>query len=371
MRVGNIQDYNPFLHLPETWYLVDGSSPLIDGYARTVIAVSPKSSHSDDNRYQAVFKRGPQIYYMPPWEFDELSKCRESVNIYRVVPMKLMEELYIKIGGVPRYVLQFPMLALYRGDTVSDAEEFAYYRIKCAIDQVKDVSKLLQSFSQARESLNYSSRLLHYWPINGGKNYTLKWASSHIEEKLVEHLTDQAWGNLLNQLAIKDGSINRGCMFELYVHHIFRKGSCEFEIKELGGSELGRLSVPKDPTIKFIKTPTELSGETDGVLFIPSIPNFACIDFFLAPDKMFQVTVSPNHPIKMEPFKTIVEKIAQKKKVPRLYFVVPGDIYCDFTPQNFLTTAGTVAKSPAASIRGIKQYALKIDLEGGLKKGGL
>ncbi|KAI7822706.1 hypothetical protein BC939DRAFT_177436 [Gamsiella multidivaricata] len=67
LRYGDIEDFRPFLNLPETWYLVDSSpNPLLER-ARTIISASPKTLHSEMNQYQEVDKRVPWRYYMAPW----------------------------------------------------------------------------------------------------------------------------------------------------------------------------------------------------------------------------------------------------------------------------------------------------------------
>ncbi|KAG0245629.1 hypothetical protein BG011_002751, partial [Mortierella polycephala] len=107
-------------------------------------------------------------------------------------------------------------------------------------------------------------------------------------------------------------------------------------------------------------------------LFIPTIPNFPCIDLALAPDKLFQATVSLNHPIKQAPLKELAENIlgnewekgGKNGSHLGLYFVVPNRIYADFKAQDYCTSAGVVSqKVPAIVQQRVRQYALKIDLD--------
>ncbi|KAG0290729.1 hypothetical protein BGZ98_003304, partial [Dissophora globulifera] len=87
-------------------------------------------------------------------------------------------------------------------------------------------------------------------------------------------------------------------------------------------------------------------------LFIPTIPSFPCIDLALASNKLFQVTVSLNHPIKQTPLKEIAESILgnEWKKGGKsenhlgLYFVVPNWIYADFRAQGYSTSAGMASQ---------------------------
>ena len=81
------------------------------------------------------------------------------------VPQDLMERLYAKMGGVPRYILQASETEFVRNpNDIITAEDKAFSRVRRAIDEVKDASKLLEYIGQAKDSLEFSSRLLHRWP---------------------------------------------------------------------------------------------------------------------------------------------------------------------------------------------------------------
>lgn len=114
VRYGDIKDFAPFLTLPETWYLVDSSPEPVLNQARTVLAASPKTLFSKASPYQDVDKDVAWRYYMAPWSLEELTHCRDSVEDFNIVPSEMMEELYSKIGGVPRYVLARPMKVIIR-----------------------------------------------------------------------------------------------------------------------------------------------------------------------------------------------------------------------------------------------------------------
>lgn len=101
--------------------------------------------------------------------------------------------------------------------------------------------------------------------------------------------------------------VNRGCSFELYVLHFFRKGGYTFKIKELFGEEKrGKLKVPYKPTAKHFRKTKDLYIEiTEQDLLIPEIPNFPCIDLTLGPSKLLQVTITRDHPLMQNHMKEI------------------------------------------------------------------
>ena len=112
IRRGDAHDFEPFLNLAETWYIVDSSpEPQITG-ARTIYSASPRTLNSDKGQYQEVDKRVIWYYHMAPWEEEELKQCRSNVERFNVVSEEFMSELYCLVGVVPRYVLQTPSRVL-------------------------------------------------------------------------------------------------------------------------------------------------------------------------------------------------------------------------------------------------------------------
>src|SRR5438045_9139927 len=63
-------------------------------------------------------------------------------------------------------------------------------------------------------------------------------------------------------------------------------------------------------------------------------PNFPSVDIILTPNSLFQITISPHHPVKQEPLRKILEKLPAKEKIS-LYFVVPEENFETFTFQNY------------------------------------
>ncbi|KAF9142484.1 hypothetical protein BGX20_007264, partial [Mortierella sp. AD010] len=84
VRSGDLKDFEPFLELRETWYLVDSSpNPLLPA-AKTIIAASPKILYSETSRsYKDIDKRMSWHYYMAPWTLEELEVCRKTIKAYK------------------------------------------------------------------------------------------------------------------------------------------------------------------------------------------------------------------------------------------------------------------------------------------------
>ncbi|KAK5796922.1 hypothetical protein F5H01DRAFT_401352, partial [Linnemannia elongata] len=318
VRSGNIEAFKPFLSLPDTWYFVDSSPDPILGRAKTVISASPKTLFSEARQFKDVEKE------------------------LRVVPLEAVEELYSKIGGVPRYVLRWPMKVL-----------------KLSPDDL-DSAKVTAS----KESLDFSSRLIHRWPTNDHRNFRLEWASTYVAEKVAALLSQDAQKIVLERLISEPNGSASGIMFEAYVLRAFREGGHTFEIRDLLTGDLASLDIPWNPEVTHFDKITPVPA---GTLCIPKICNYPCVDL-LAPRDLFQITVSKSHPVKGPPLSKLISSLLQARWISplgelRLIFVVPSHVYADFEKQDYLTSEGKVYRTVPADIQRVRQYVLKIDLE--------
>ncbi|KAK5796966.1 hypothetical protein F5H01DRAFT_418780 [Linnemannia elongata] len=343
VRSGNIEAFKPFLSLPDTWYFVDSTPDPVLGRAKTVISASPKTLFSEAHQYQDVDKRVAWRYYMAPWSLEELKKCRISVVGFEVVPLEAVEELYSKIGGVPRYVLERPMQNLsLRPNDLERAKVMACERLEQALDRVKDPVMLMQYFSQGRDTLDFSSRLIHRWPMDDHDTFRLEWASTYVAEK----------SGMLKKLVMDPNGSASGIMFEAYVLRTFREGGHIFELKDLETGQSARLEIPRNPEAHY------------AYQRFATMPVSICC----SPPETIPITVSKNHPIKGLPLSKLIDNLIQARWIlphdePRLIFVVPGHVYADFEKQDYLTSEGKVYRTVPADIQRVRQYVLKIDLE--------
>ncbi|OAQ25248.1 hypothetical protein K457DRAFT_1835879 [Linnemannia elongata AG-77] len=337
VRSGDIKDFEPFLSLPDTWYFVDSSPDPVLDRAKTVISASPKTLFSEAHQYQDVDKGVAWRYYMAPWSLEELTMCRTNVTSFQVVPLEAMEDLYAKIGGVPRYVLERPMKELNLiPDDLESAKAMACERLGQALDRVKDPVMLMQFFAQGKDTLDFSSRLIHRWPTNGHRTL----------------------------IADPSGS-SSGIMFEAYVLRVFREGGHIFEIKDLGTGQSTQLRIPRNPQSEHFST---ISPVAAGTLCIPRSRNYACVDLLMAPRNLFQITISRIHAIKGPPLSKLIGSLIEAHWIspddePWLIFVVPSQVYADFETQNYLSSERKVYQRLPAALRRVRQHVLKIDLE--------
>src|SRR6185369_13058254 len=138
--------------------------------------LSPKSlastsNSNNDSKYKEFDKVLLDIFYMSPWNVDELEICQEK--IFLNLDKNLMKEIYDRVGGVPRYVLQVAeemSEKIAKKDNSVDSHSviisYVFQHIEQAINELQEPIKLLQCMSENSTYVSYSSRLLHLWPLD-------------------------------------------------------------------------------------------------------------------------------------------------------------------------------------------------------------
>src|SRR5256885_1950584 len=153
----------------------------------------------------------------------------------------------------------------------------------------------------------------------------------------------------------RDGTL--GKIFECYVRHLFFKGGgVRLRKRRLyGASDKKREPEPR----QWFTLPKELEHK----------PFSGMVDFsiILKPNSLFQITISPHHPVKQEPLRKILEKLPAKEEIS-LYFVVPEKIFETFTFQNYHDEQGKVSQKVPKSIEMLEQWVLGVPLGGFLSK---
>lgn len=113
------------------------------------------------------------------------------------------------------------------------AKKSAIQRVDEALDSVKDPMVLLQYLAQVRETLEFSSRLLHRWPSNEDHDeYRLEWASASIRDKVADQLKDDALRKIMRKLLDKPHGSASGLIF-VVPEHDFHDFRCKITTRQL------------------------------------------------------------------------------------------------------------------------------------------
>ncbi|PLW32910.1 hypothetical protein PCANC_17104 [Puccinia coronata f. sp. avenae] len=348
----------------ETVYIVDGQPPVLCP-AWTLLVTSP---HYEN--YKDLLKQ-PQseILYMPPWSYQELQHCKAVLYADEEnLPTTLMDELFDWFGGVPRYVLAFASTHFKS----SGGDKHAV--VKGLVDIVKEaigkgsLTDIIKAHVARRREGEYSHRVLHLCRHPSGSLHQihLAWASPLVEREVVERFSQEILNDMKHFLRYSDDDSQsnlRGLIFEFYAHIMLRDGG-SFQARRL--CEGDRTSGENDEVafppakVQMFRTYEEVNLGND-VLWRSLSKNLPSIDSLRGPANFFQVTVSQTHPIKHQGLSKALEKVADKfKSPPRLYFVVPSDVYWTYKCQPYHTKDGKLFKGQLGDVVKVEQWALMI-----------
>jgi hypothetical protein len=374
VRKGGYSDFEDFLLLPTTWYVVDWKpkSKPVKKPATTLFALSPNSIRDDD--FKDFEKTLLMRLCMPVWTYDELEGCRR--HIFPELSNSSLRYIYDLVGGVPRSCLEAPTEVLRVGHGEEKAHEGALQRIHAAFSEIKDPLDFIRTQEQSL-SAKLSGRLLHKVPASEFRDgWHRVWASAYVIDRFVNMIDAHAANDMHRQVVEglarneRDGSL--GKVFECYVRHLFFKGGgVRLRKRRLFGAsdqkgepELRQwFTVPRNLEHKPFSGMANFSipKNDTGTIWTPG-PNFPSVDMILTPSSLFQITISPHHPVKQEPLRKILEKLPAKENIV-LYFVVPEENFETFPFQNYHNTEGKVSSKKPKSVKTFQQWVLGVPLK--------
>ena len=348
----------------ETVYIVDGQPPLLRP-TWTLLVTSPNYKIYKDLRKQAC----SQLLYMPPWSYEELRHCKAVLYAdEEKLPTTLMNQLFDWCGGVPRYVLQFASTE-YESNSgdVEAAVQTVVDILTDAIDRgsLNDIIEAHQS--RSREG-DYSHRVLHLCrhPSGSLNRFHLAWASSLVENEMLERFSQEILHQMkhfLRPTDVDSRSNLRGVIFEVHAHIMLRDGG-SFQVRRLceGDATSGQnVQVAFPPAkIRYFRSYDEVDLR-ENTLWRPFSNTLPSIDSLRGPANFFQMTVSQTHPIKHHDISNALKQVAdQSESHPRLYFVVPSDVYWNYKWQPYHTKDGKLFKAQLGDVGKVEQWALMI-----------
>ncbi|KNE96912.1 hypothetical protein PSTG_09778 [Puccinia striiformis f. sp. tritici PST-78] len=347
----------------ETVYIVDGQAPITCN-AWTLLVTPPQY----DN-YKDLLKEQAFMLYMVPWSYEEL--LNRKTHLYsdeKALPTTLMERLFEWYGGVPRYVLALPS-SLFEslGGKEDDVGDVLVAELTCAIKKHK-VSDIVSAHQDRNRAGAYSHRVLHIWNHPGGNPFLFRvaWASRQVESAVLIRLQQESRTDLRRLLQTSGdygcGNV-RGMVFESHAHDVLQGGG-RFKVRQLCKGQ----DPPIDPSVevtfptaqcKFFQDLEDVDLGTN-LLWWPHSKSFPSIDSLCGPANLFQMTVSQKHPINHQGLSKALKRVDTSESHPRLYFVVPPDVFGTFECQPYHKNEGTVFGSGLGAVAQVEQWALMI-----------
>ncbi|CAB4397364.1 unnamed protein product [Rhizophagus irregularis] len=195
-----------YLHKENTWYIIDGKKPYNASVAKTILISSPMKSHYHD------FDKGDSvnIRIMPVWTWEEINYCRQK--LFDNLDENMVSELYIKWGGIPRYILK----------------EALNSSILRKLIQVVDTcdEKIFQYIGGSNIREDVSHILVHMWTNFPEDNNVLRDEESTVDEGEVKYIAEEYY----TETIIKFASDYVGnIIYERHKYSIIRRLQAEVE----------------------------------------------------------------------------------------------------------------------------------------------
>uniref|UniRef100_A0AAV1TTW0 Crinkler effector protein N-terminal domain-containing protein n=1 Tax=Peronospora matthiolae TaxID=2874970 RepID=A0AAV1TTW0_9STRA len=344
---GSNTDYKDVLNQSETFYVVDAIAP-INYAAKTILLTSPRPKV-----WKAFHKDHCKRFYMPVWTEQEILQCRELM--YSDRPLECVMECYRRWGGVARYVLCFAM--------DQDQQDLLVE----AIDEVNLEAIVNSNGKMSANDMMISHRILHF--------------------RVKDDFTNEG-GRLLAFLSscsnIGSFAVVYGLLFESYVHSILPRGG-RFRVRRLtegsekkaaggekGDSKITRVTTDEDieevvlqeREVTVFEGNARVTADDPPTYLLPASGNFESVDAMGTPNELFQMTCAKVHPCKRQGLRRVLDMLGDPAE-PRLYFVVPADVFGDFEFQNYQKSRRKKAKDTLDTddnLKELKQYVMEIPL---------
>ncbi|RHZ85356.1 hypothetical protein Glove_66g167 [Diversispora epigaea] len=370
-----------YLRKKAVWYIVDGKEPK-DVNAKTILVCLPKREHYwNFDKYTGVVT----IRYMPTWKWKEIKECWQELY-----PQKIKKEtardLFMKWGGIPRFVLEkgndethqnkltgaIPDCKMdifdFIGESSIGKDDISHMIVHLRVNlPVEDDDELVD------DELVVPNDSGHQLDRNGNTPYTLitvRFASDYVREKVTLQLEARIRERLLEKTKAGTGSPLLGSSFEYMAHRILQNGG-NFDVRPLEeynienyDDPLAKVNLPQQPLPLYFDKNT-IDKIENNKYYQPSARNFPSINSIIAPNKVFQMTIAKDHPIKMSGLKALYNKFGGEtaNHLIYYYFVVPEHLYKDYKAQKIVNSDGDDTQIiPNWINRHVFQYVLKIKL---------
>ncbi|EFP82250.2 uncharacterized protein PGTG_07647 [Puccinia graminis f. sp. tritici CRL 75-36-700-3] len=348
----------------ETVYIVDGQPPT-KCEAQTLVVTSPLG----ENYVQYLKTSGTKLLYMPPWTYEELRNCKTIIYPDdQILPTALMDRLFEWYGGVPRYVVDLASVEFEKHGNEDEVVRDLVRNLTQAVykGQVTDIKKAHDSGTREGE---YSHRVLHICSHPSGRvnEFCVRFASLRVAQAVIERIEEELRTDLQNFLrTCSDSSGLRGLLFEPYTFKMLREGG-RFPVRRLCKQDTPN---EQDVSVEFAATERrtfrsyeEVDLRTN-VFWQPVSKQLPSIDSLLGPANFFQATVSKTHPIKHQGLSKALELVDESECRPKLYFVVPSEIYPTYKSQPYHTKCGKVFMGNLGGVGKVEQWVLMIPMGG-------
>ena len=235
--VGEERDFLQELNDPSTLYLIDGRGARANAGSRlscfglstfVMVFVSPEPSFYTEFVKEFMSRK----LYMPMWELNELLDLHRLLYP-RVLPADV-KELFVRVGGVPRLVLEHAnskkdtFLSLDQAITRADILGLFHLNGKLSSD---DSNKIVHMRVRELESEGAEGRRRYDFEA-----FDFVYASSYVQEAILQRGLDEAQASLLALMCAGSVDEHIGHLFEALAHKVVGEKGGTFPFRWLDGN---------------------------------------------------------------------------------------------------------------------------------------
>jgi hypothetical protein len=332
VRDGNLGAFSEYLWKPDTFYIVDASKPV--GYkCRTVLITSPEH----EQHWYSFSKLCCRLFYMPICSLAELQSMARQLQ-QPELDRRTVEMRFDLFGGIPRFVL---------AQCAADYDTFKWLLAEAFLSVNLD--------ALAREGPAFNVHMLVHMAVSVDfMTYTYRFASDDVADEIYRRYNQHKRNKLLAFVATSyENTFARPLciqLFGLIAHEMLANGGT-FAIREhCADEEKFDMMLPKCETVTFVDN--IVIDKTNRYYRLQS--SESAVDAMMAPNKLFQIAYSQNHPVKQAGLQNAIKVLGSPSNI-ELYFVVPQDQFESFKPQSY-------HEPVLDNVNSLKQFVLAINL---------
>ncbi|RIB25686.1 hypothetical protein C2G38_2165288 [Gigaspora rosea] len=237
---------------------------------------------------------------MPTWDLEELEVLQQ--NIYLNTNFNRLRELYALWGGIPRYVVE-------KAEMKSSQN-----LLEMALASV-DFNRIIQSVGNIKSNEDLRHCLIHITCneeyLRTGVIFASKWVADHLLSHFEQLYFEEVKTFLFWSRSQPAFSGLRGTVFEAYAHKVLVRGNNTYRVWNLKDGRVFQKCFSAFEHVLFTQLSSIGRTEHEGKY------------------------LSSNHPIKAHGLENVMN-IGSNDDSYELYFVVPPEIWDNFTQQKYI-----------------------------------
>jgi hypothetical protein len=286
---------------------------------KTILICSPGKIHCN-----GFLKVHPKVLYMPVWFIEEIIEY----STYLKMNQELVETLFLKWGGIPRYIIEYASHS-----SINDLQNI----LEEAIFET-EYEKISHFNGQSAQDDQLSSKILHMY-VENLELIRIVFASDYVKNRAINMMKQQHFIEIAR--IIQQGGkylklTANGDLFEHFGHlKLTENGTYDIRpilIQNNISIIHGKISMPKRKIKFFDQLPNSETFKREGdVYYQPNNKSYPAIDSFSYPNELYNFTLNEKHKITVcNELENVIDLMLLESSFINFYFFVHSKNYCNF-----------------------------------------